>query len=179
MKHIDLFTPVDLIGTDRGRELDFHGRTPSTDEVWELLDLVPDPEIPVVSVVDLGIVRDVRHNSEQTPAWEVDITPTYSGCPATDFIASEIERALTRAGIASKIKTVLAPAWSSTWISAKGRKAMLDSNIVPPVHDLNTLTCPNCGSSDVHMKNQFGSTACKALYTCNACAEPFDYFKTI
>jgi len=176
MKHIDLFTPVDLISTDRGRDIDFHGRNPSVDEVWQLLELVPDPEIPVVSVVDLGIVRDVR---DLESGWEVDITPTYSGCPATDFIASEVERALDRAGLKAKIKTVLAPAWSSTLITAKGRQAMLENNIVPPVHDLNTLTCPNCGSDQVNLKNQFGSTACKALYTCHTCLEPFDYFKTI
>ncbi|MCP4791649.1 MAG: phenylacetate-CoA oxygenase subunit PaaJ [Gammaproteobacteria bacterium] len=176
MKHIDLFNPVSLIGTDRGREFDYHGCTPSVDEVWQLLDLVPDPEIPVISVVDLGIVRDVRLNND---SWQVDITPTYSGCPATDFIASEIEQALTRAGIDAKIKTVLAPAWSSTWISTKGRQAMLASNIVPPLHDLDTLSCPNCGSAQVKQQNQFGSTACKALYTCQSCLEPFDYFKTI
>ena len=176
MSHAHLFPTVSLIGTDRGRDLDFHGRTPSSDEVWQLLDLVPDPEIPVVSVVDLGIVRDVRHTDA---GWHVDITPTYSGCPATDFIESEIRNAMLRAGLEVTTRTVLAPAWSSTWITAKGRKAMLASNIVPPLHDLNELTCPACGSDQVNLINQYGSTACKALYSCKSCLEPFDYFKTL
>ena len=176
MQNPELFPPLSLINTDRGRKMDFHDCLPTTEEIWQLLDLVPDPEIPVVSVVDLGIVRNVCYTD---PGWQVAITPTYSGCPATDFIASEIKQALLRAGIEANIKTVLAPAWSSKWISPKGRQAMLASNIVPPLLDMHALTCPNCGSEQVNLTNQFGSTACKALYTCKSCLEPFDYFKAL
>ncbi len=167
-----------LISTDRGRQLDFHHTTPTESEVWQLLELVPDPELPMVSVVDLGIVRSAKLQQHEQH-WLVQVTPTYSGCPATDFIASEVHHTLKRAGVPNRVETVLSPAWCSTWMTQKGRTALKQAGIAPPLDDITTLACPQCGSLHVALLNQFGSTACKALYRCNSCLEPFDYFKTI
>jgi ring-1,2-phenylacetyl-CoA epoxidase subunit PaaD len=135
-----------------------------------VLDTVMDPEIPVVSVVDLGIVRDVSED-------RVVITPTYSGCPATDVIERTIREELDKAGFADvRIETQLAPPWSTDWISDNGKAALKAYGIAPP--DLaKTATCPQCGSTDTEEVSRFGSTPCKAQWRCKSCLEPFDRFK--
>lgn len=162
---------------------------PSLNDIWTWLAAVPDPEIPVVSVVDLGIARDARWEGEQLI---IDITPTYSGCPATSVIALDIELAMAKKGIENIcIKTVLSPAWTTDWISDIGRKKLKDYGIAPPVDGANTcaglislsgakvakIDCPRCGSAQTERVSQFGSTPCKASYRCKSCLEPFDYFK--
>ena len=138
--------------------------------IWAVLEGVPDPEIPVVSVVDLGIVRTV--SSEK-----VTITPTYSGCPATDVIERDIRDALDAAGYRDvAIETVLAPPWSTDWISDKGREALRRYGIAPP-ELAKAATCPQCGSTDTEEVSRFGSTPCKAQWRCKSCLEPFDRFK--
>ena len=158
--------------------------------IWQLLEQVCDPEIPVISLLDLGVVRDVRA-SEQ--GWQVVITPTYSGCPAMSQMADDIVSTLAAAGVAVQVSTQLAPAWSTDWISAEGRRKLRDYGIAPPgsrtVSSSRTLRflppapaaqdvpCPRCGSGLTQETSHFGSTACKALYRCLDCREPFDYFK--
>ena len=142
----------------------------STGAIWAVLRSVMDPEIPVVSVVDLGIVRDVSPG-------EVTITPTYSGCPATDVIERNIREELDSAGFRDvSIKTVLSPPWTTDWISETGKQALHAYGIAPP--DLaKAATCPQCGSTDTEEVSRFGSTPCKAQWRCKACLEPFDRFK--
>jgi ring-1,2-phenylacetyl-CoA epoxidase subunit PaaD len=142
----------------------------STGDIWAVLRSVMDPEIPVVSVVDLGIVRDV------TPD-QVTITPTYSGCPATDVIERTIRDDLDAAGFRNvAIKTTLSPPWTTDWISETGKQALREYGIAPP--DLaKAATCPQCGSTDTEEVSRFGSTPCKAQWRCKACLEPFDRFK--
>ena len=146
-----------------------------------------DPEIPVLSLVDLGVVREA---SIENGVPTIIITPTYSGCPAMKVMEEEIEAVLQGAGFDScKIETVLSPAWSTDWITEKGRKELQDYGIAPPeqaTSDKNAIlghpkqvTCPRCKSRETKMLSQFGSTPCKALYQCNDCKEPFDYFKCI
>ena len=158
--------------------------------IWQLLEQVCDPEIPVISLLDLGVVRDVRA-SEQ--GWQVVITPTYSGCPAMSQMADDIVSTLAAAGVVVQVSTQLAPAWSTDWISAEGRRKLRDYGIAPPgsrtVSSSRTLRflppapaaqdvpCPRCGSGLTQETSHFGSTACKALYRCLECREPFDYFK--
>jgi ring-1,2-phenylacetyl-CoA epoxidase subunit PaaD len=154
--------------------------------VWEILDQVSDPEIPVLTIADLGIIRSV---SQQGEGLKIVITPTYSGCPAMSVIESEIELALAKEGITDfSIETVLSPAWTTDWISENGRKKLSEYGIAPPVDepdksilfaDAPTVPCPKCHSSNTNMVSLFGSTACKAHYQCNACMEPFDYFKCL
>lgn len=160
----------------------------STEQVWSWLAEVPDPEIPVISVVDLGIVRDVAWEGERCV---VTITPTYSGCPAMLVIAESIEAALKQRGVEHfTMKTQLSPAWTTDWMSDAGKGKLKGYGIAPPaqqVIDISglsrkkasilTVTCPNCGSTHTHCSSQFGSTPCKALYRCDDCLEPFDYFK--
>lgn len=151
--------------------------TASLAEVWQWLEAVPDPEIPVISVVDLGIVRDVAWADETL---EVTVTPTYSGCPATRMISRDIEEALSGHGInAVKVKTQIAPAWTTDWLSKKGRAALSEYGIAPPSPTGGPEVCPQCGGSDLVRVSQFGSTPCKALWRCQSCLEPFDYFKCI
>ena len=143
-----------------------------TARIWQVLDGVVDPEIPVISVVDLGIVRDVE-------ADRVRITPTYTGCPATQVIEHDIRAALDAAGYPDvRIETVLAPPWTTDWISAEGKAKLEAYGIAPPRArgDL-TVTCPQCGSANTEEISRFGSTPCKALWRCRSCAEPFDLFK--
>jgi ring-1,2-phenylacetyl-CoA epoxidase subunit PaaD len=155
--------------------------------VWDALGQVSDPEIPVISVVDLGIVRDVRFEGDECV---VTITPTYSGCPAMGVIAQEVERTLQATGVGKvRLETRLAPAWTTDWMSEKGKAALKDYGIAPPVQnvvDISALRrrgpdlvvpCPRCGSAHTQLVSQFGSTSCKALYRCMDCREPFDYFK--
>ena len=138
--------------------------------IWAVLKDVPDPEIPAVSVTDLGIVRSVDEE-------KVVITPTYSGCPATLFIEQSIREALDTAGYRSvAIETRLAPAWTTEWISAEGKAKLHAYGIAPP--DLaKTATCPQCGSTDTEEISRFGSTPCKSQWRCKECLEPFDRFK--
>lgn len=150
---------------------------PARDEIWGWLDLVPDPEIPVISVVDLGIVRDVD--------WEGDtlvvaVTPTYSGCPATAIIALEIEAALRARGVEDiRLETRIAPPWTTDWLSEKGRAKLEEFGIAPPEAAGGPKRCPRCGCTDLERISQFGSTPCKAQWRCRDCLEPFDYFKCI
>lgn len=160
--------------------------TLSAERAWDVLARVADPEIPVISVTELGIVRDVRAIDD---AIEVVVTPTYSGCPATELIARSIEQALQDAGASRvRIEQRLAPAWTTDWIAPEGRDKLARYGIAPPQAVTLTaeqpirfvpraITCPRCGSDDTERLSQFGATACKALYRCRACREPFEYFK--
>jgi ring-1,2-phenylacetyl-CoA epoxidase subunit PaaD len=140
------------------------------DAIWAVLAAVPDPEIPAVSVVDLGIVREVGDV-------KVIITPTYSGCPATDFITRSIREALDAAGFRQvTIETALSPPWSTDWISEGGREKLRAYGIAPP-ELAKSATCPRCGSTDTEEVSRFGSTPCKAQWRCRDCLEPFDRFK--
>jgi len=150
---------------------------PSIADVWLWLDDVPDPEIPVISVVDLGIVRNIAHEGGQMV---VTITPTYSGCPATSVISLEIERALRDKGVRDfEIRSQIAPAWTTDWISKKGRARLEAYGIAPPGPAGGPARCPRCGARDLEKISQFGSTPCKAQWRCKDCLEPFDYFKCI
>lgn len=138
--------------------------------IWEVLKSVPDPEIPAVSVVDLGIVREVRDG-------RVIITPTYTGCPATLAIEQSIRLALDEAGYPEVgIETVIAPPWTTDWISDEGRRKLEDYGISPPSLAAKAQ-CPRCGSTETVEISRFGSTPCKAQWRCTACLEPFDRFK--
>lgn len=159
-------------------------------KIWAILEEVPDPEVPVISVVDLGVVRGVEilqasFENEQ-PLVIISITPTYSGCPAMDMIAMNIRIALLQHGYKHvEIKSVLSPAWTTDWMSESGKQKLKAFGIAPPVGkslDADSLKeivveCPLCHSNQTHMISHFGSTSCKALYQCNDCKEPFDYFK--
>jgi ring-1,2-phenylacetyl-CoA epoxidase subunit PaaD len=159
----------------------------ATEQLWECLSAVSDPEIPVISVVDLGIVRELTWLD--TDVCEVTITPTYSGCPAMQVIAENVELALRSLGVQKiSIRTQLSPAWTTDWMSPAGREKLKAYGIAPPMQsaiDISALgsrvvpdiACPQCGSLHTRLLSQFGSTACKALYRCNECLEPFDYFK--
>jgi ring-1,2-phenylacetyl-CoA epoxidase subunit PaaD len=150
---------------------------------WQAAAQVVDPEIPVLTIADLGVLREVAINDGHV---EVTITPTYSGCPAMNMIALEIELALEREGFrGSKIRTVLSPAWTTDWMSEEGRHKLREYGIAPPqassarraLFGVERITCPQCGSEDTEVLSEFGSTSCKALWRCNSCREPFDYFK--
>ena len=147
-------------------------------QVWSWLEGVADPEIPAISVVDLGIVRDVELKADELV---VTITPTYSGCPATEVIARDIRAALADHGVKKlELKTQLSPAWTTDWISDKGREKLRGFGIAPPdklVQIPVPVACPRCGSKDTEEVSRFGSTPCKALYKCRQCLEPFDAFK--
>lgn len=158
-------------------------------QAWKVLDTVPDPEVPVVSVVELGIVRELHCRADGIT---VVVTPTYSGCPATELIGQTIRDSLTAAGAGRvELETRLHPAWTSDWIGAAAREKLRAYGIVPPTGKAavggaqpirfvrKTLTCPRCGSNDTERLSEFGSTACKATYRCRSCLEPFEYFKPI
>lgn len=163
---------------------------PSDARIAAWLAEVPDPEIPVVSLIDLGIVRGFAWAGDTL---EVTVTPTYSGCPATAVIGIDIETALLAHGVAKvAIKTRIAPAWTTDWITEEGRAKLLDYGIVPPAGAASCagalamigtkaaqIACPRCGSAATERVSQFGSTPCKASYRCTDCLEPFDYFKSI
>jgi ring-1,2-phenylacetyl-CoA epoxidase subunit PaaD len=150
---------------------------PDIAQIWEWLDQVPDPEIPVISVVDLGIVRGVKWDGDTL---EVAVTPTYSGCPATSIISLDIETAMIDRGIAkTRIKTQLSPPWTTDWLSDKGKAKLEDYGIAPPRPAGGPARCPRCKSQNVSRVSQFGSTPCKAQWRCTDCLEPFDYFKCI
>lgn len=153
------------------------------EEIWNILSSVNDPEIPVLSVLDLGIVRDVKVRGDFV---EVIITPTYSGCPAMDFIGINIRKVLSVNGCKNiKITCQLSPAWTTDWMTEAGKEKLKAYGIAPPgaktfdKHYFDTLKieCPHCHSLNTKVISEFASTACKALYQCNDCGEPFDYFK--
>ncbi len=169
---------------------------PGVDDIWRALAAVPDPEIPVISVVDLGIVRDVEWLDGE---WVVSVTPTYSGCPATEVIAADIGRALVAAGVTRyRIETRLSPPWTTDWIAPDARQRLAEYGIAPPGEraagmgqpiriDISGLhshraagspvPCPRCHSFRTREQSRYGSTPCKAQYRCDDCLEPFDYFK--
>ena len=150
---------------------------PSVQQVWEWLKQVPDPEIPVISITDLGIVRDV---SWQDDTLQIAVTPTYSGCPATSVISMDIETKLRDEGVGDvDIRMQLSPAWTTDWLSEEARAKLEDYGIAPPQPAGGPSRCPRCQSQDLERVSQFGSTPCKAQWRCNACLEPFDYFKCI
>ena len=149
----------------------------SVSDVWAWLAEVPDPEIPAISLVDLGIIRDVSWQGETL---EVTVTPTYSGCPATSVINYEIEAALRRNGIDNfSLKRQIAPPWTTDWLSEEGRKKLGAYGIAPPQPAGGPQHCPHCRSTAVERVSQFGSTPCKSQWRCTDCLEPFDYFKCI
>lgn len=154
--------------------------------ILNLLDTISDPEIPVLSINDLGIIRALNINEDNQI--EVVITPTYSGCPAMNVIEINIRSILQDAGYQHvDVKTILQPAWTTDWLTERGRRKLLEYGIAPPVGksmdknelfgDEKIVPCPQCSSENTKMISQFGSTACKSLYKCNDCLEPFDYFK--
>jgi ring-1,2-phenylacetyl-CoA epoxidase subunit PaaD len=150
---------------------------------WDIAAGVVDPEIPVLTIADLGVLRDVAVDDGRV---EVAITPTYSGCPAMNMIALEVELALEREGFRNvKVRTVLSPAWTTDWMSEEGRRKLRDYGIPPPLaassrralFGVEQIKCPQCGSQSTELLSEFGSTSCKALWRCKRCREPFDYFK--
>ncbi len=156
-------------------------------KLWAIMENVPDPEVPVLSVVDLGVVRNISiQQSSGDEKIVVDVTPTYSGCPAMDMIAMNIRIGLLQNGYPNVvINTVLSPAWTTDWMSENGKQKLKDFGIAPPVgksfdtaslEDI-VVECPLCNSNHTHLVSHFGSTSCKALYQCDDCKEPFDYFK--
>ena len=159
--------------------------SPSRQQVFDWLAQVPDPESPVLSITDLGIVRDVAVGEAVT----VSLAPTYSGCPATEAIETSVVEALQQHGVGNvKIDRVLSPPWTTDWISDEGRDKLRAYGIAPPekgaskaslLYGERSIACPRCGSIDTTLVSEFGSTACKASYRCEACREPFEYFKCI
>lgn len=153
-----------------------------TAQLFELLSSVVDPEIPVLTLEDLGVLRDIRVSEGEV---KVTITPTYAGCPAMDAMRSDIETTLAKAGFQQvNVRTRLSPAWTTDWMSENGRKKLRAYGIAPPVSTScgqlpGSIACPQCESTEVKRISEFGSTACKALYRCENCLEPFDYFKCI
>ena len=162
-----------------------HRSADASQEIRRIVAAVPDPEVPVLTIDDLGILRDVT--GEPTGRVLVTITPTYSGCPAMDAIKADVVSALTDAGHEDvHVELVLSPAWTTDWMSAEGRRNLLEYGIAPPAlraaagaPTLLTLTvrCPQCGSPDTQELSRFGSTACKSMWACRSCREPFDHFK--
>ena len=157
-----------------------------TSHIEQILASVSDPEIPVLSIMDMGVVRDVELKND---TYLIKLTPTYSGCPAMDTIGDDIIAAFKNHGLKAEIKIVLSPAWTTDWITPKGRADLEAYGIAAPresevdkdalLGKPNVIKCTNCGSLDTKMVSRFGSTACKALFQCNDCHEPFDYFKCL
>jgi len=154
--------------------------------IYSYLEEINDPEVPVLSIIDLGIVRDVKMNDEEL---EVMITPTYTGCPAMDMITATIKIQLATLGFKKvKVTQILSPAWTTDWMSDEGKRKLKEYGIAPPnpkqqvcdqklFAEAEAVQCPQCDSYHTHRISEFGSTACKALYQCDDCKEPFDYFK--
>ena len=144
----------------------------SKDRIWNYLSEIPDPEIPAINIIELGVVRDVKIDKEQV---EVIITPTYSGCPAMKMIEDDIYSHLKTNNIEDvKVTTILSPAWTTDWITDEAKEKLNKYGIAPPNKE---IACPQCTSQNVECVSQFGSTPCKAQYRCKDCKEPFDYFK--
>ncbi|GIT91533.1 phenylacetate-CoA oxygenase subunit PaaJ [Jannaschia pagri] len=166
--------PAPVPGSAADRPRRHTGPTPRTEaEVWAVLRQIPDPEIPVISITDLGIVRSVTLTGRVA---RVTITPTYSGCPATGAISLAIELALADAGLRPVLETQIDPPWTTDWLSAEGRAKLRRYGIAPP-HAAGPDACPRCSSPNIRRVSQFGSTPCKSAWQCDACLEPFDYFK--
>ena len=153
--------------------------------ILDALTAVTDPEIPVLSIMDMGIIRDVSITDDKV---HIKITPTYTGCPAMDTIAIDIKSAINYVGYECDVELVLSPAWTTDWITENGRKKLEEYGIASPLNEekdkqallgKRVVTCPQCKSKDTVMISQFGSTACKALFKCESCLEPFDYFKCL
>jgi ring-1,2-phenylacetyl-CoA epoxidase subunit PaaD len=177
----------DTAGSPRG-DAPMGGPDARVAAAWEALSRVEDPEIPALSVVDLGVIRYVTRQADGS--LEVGLSPTYTGCPATEVIRSFAEQALGRANVgAFRLKSVLAPAWTSDWITPEGRRKLFEYGIVPPDRSSSSprdlrrgdrpVACPHCRSMETECVSEFGSTPCKALHRCRACLEPFEYFKCI
>jgi ring-1,2-phenylacetyl-CoA epoxidase subunit PaaD len=155
-------------------------------KLFEILETVSDPEIPVLSIMEMGVVRSATIVNGIV---EVVITPTYSGCPAMDVIGDDIEKAFKEKGFETNVKLVLSPAWTTDWITPKGRAALEKYGIAAPLNadadkdallgNKKVVKCPQCGSFNTKLVSQFGSTACKAFFQCEDCLEPFDYFKCL
>lgn len=153
-------------------------------DIWTLLEQVKDPEIPVLSIVDLGVLREVKYKED---VFEISITPTYTGCPAMNVIEEEILALLERNNVPCRVHLILSPAWTTDWMTESGKQKLKAYGIAPPqeegmsLDDLfgrpNQIECPLCNSTNTELISQFGSTACKSLYKCLDCKEPFDYFK--
>ncbi|MGQ7247651.1 1,2-phenylacetyl-CoA epoxidase subunit PaaD [Halomonas sp. V046] len=183
---LDDWPSTNLIGSDRA-SLAKAGPIGDEDAVLAVLSEVLDPEVPAVNVIELGVVREIAWQD----GWlKIGVTPTYSGCPATEVIEQSIEQALVDAGYpAVRIERRLSPAWTTDWISTTGRDKLRAYGIAPPVGsadkrsltglDEPRVTCPQCASTETERVSEFGSTACKALYRCRTCLEPFDYFKCL
>ncbi|MFN0213892.1 MAG: 1,2-phenylacetyl-CoA epoxidase subunit PaaD [Saprospiraceae bacterium] len=152
--------------------------------VWERLSLIPDPEVPVINILELGVVRDVIYDGHNL---EIAITPTYTGCPAMNLFMAEIRAAMHDLGFDQlTITTVYSPAWTTDWLSPVAKEKLRQYGIAPPVKEVQgedtfapmpAIPCPRCDSENTHLVSQYGATACKSLYTCNDCKEPFEYFK--
>lgn len=155
-------------------------------KLFEILETVSDPEIPVLSIVEMGVVRSAELKNGIV---EVEITPTYSGCPAMDVIGDDINAAFNKAGYKAKVELILSPAWTTDWITPKGRLELEKYGIASPLSaeadkeallgNKKLVKCPQCGSLNTKLISQFGSTACKAFFQCEECLEPFDYFKCL
>ena len=155
-------------------------------ELLEILESVKDPEIPVLNVVDLGVIREVTVEGKEIT---IKLTPTYSGCPAMDVIGDDLERAFASHGYSTTVQLIMSPPWTTDWITERGRKALEEYGIAAPLEEtadkdvlLNEkklVKCTNCGSKKTKLVSQFGSTACKAMFQCEDCLEPFDYFKCL
>lgn len=177
-----------LIGNENRQHVEMNASPAIKDKsrIWEILATVNDPEVPVLSIIDLGIVRDIKMEDDHV---EIIITPTYSGCPAMDVISMNIKSALADEGFfKTTIRTVLSPAWTTDWMSEAGKQKLKEYGIAPPNAKQQVcnsrffaaneaVQCPRCNSYHTSRISEFGSTACKALYQCNDCKEPFDYFK--
>lgn len=160
----------------------------SSKEIWKLMEEIPDPEIPVLTIIDLGVVREIDIAEEEVV---VTITPTYSGCPAMNQFEDDIKAKLDDNGINNVVVRMrYDPPWTTDWLTEEAKQKLQDYGIAPPeqkttdknaliVDNRKSVTCPHCKSKNTRMVSQFGSTACKALYQCNDCMEPFDYFKCI
>ena len=155
-------------------------------KLFEILEAVSDPEIPVLSIMEMGVVRSAKMVNDIV---EIQITPTYSGCPAMDVIEEDIIKAFKEKGYNAKVELILSPAWTTDWITPKGRKALEKYGIASPLSESadkdallgnkKVVKCPQCGSFNTKLVSQFGSTACKAFFQCEDCLEPFDYFKCL
>ncbi len=165
-----------------------HQATYTKEQVWEFLSEIPDPEIPVISVVELGVIRNIEILPEKIV---ITITPTYTGCPAMKAFEDDITSKLNNEGVGEvEINTVFSPAWTTNWMSDDAKEKLRAYGIAPPIEgtedkgvlfssDKKTVPCPRCKSKKTTLKSQFGSTACKSLYQCDNCLEPFDHFKCI
>ncbi|MCA6423440.1 MAG: phenylacetate-CoA oxygenase subunit PaaJ [Flavobacterium sp.] len=155
-------------------------------KLFEILETVSDPEIPVLSIMEMGVVRSAKIVKGIV---EIEITPTYSGCPAMDVISDDIKSAFKQKGYETKVDLILSPAWTTDWITPKGRATLEQYGIASPLSaeadaaallgNKKVVKCPQCGSMNTKLVSQFGSTACKALFQCEDCLEPFDYFKCL